>query len=132
MEASLLFFTLERHGATVRGSTRATLQRWQLNIDTQAVECFDIGQRQVSPRSKSLDLRPIAFELANLIVNKSRDPRLQWSTQGYVRIFTGMIIGDGFKQTIEGRRKRLNKELSVHLNPYGWKRTGAWWKHSQQ
>ena len=49
-----LFFTLERHGETVLGSTRAELHNWKINIQDETANCYESGHRQVYPMQPSL------------------------------------------------------------------------------
>jgi hypothetical protein len=94
-------FTIERHGGTVYGSTRAQLQRWVVDLDARTAEAAEIGHRQLRPMSPRLDVKPIAAEIAELIVAGRHDDRLQWSVdRTKVRVLTGVFIPDvGPKQT---------------------------------
>jgi hypothetical protein len=122
-----LTFTIERHGATVLGSTRATLQDWTLDLEKMAASCFEERHRQVRPRQARLDVGPLAEEIASLIVKGKKDPRLKWNDEGSVRVLVGEILPEGSaaKQTLVGRRKRFREALSVSMAGRGWDECGV-------
>ena len=124
-----LGFTIERHGATVLGSTRAELQKWTMDIEQRIVDYCNVGSRQVSPRRAPLDIKPIADEIAQFVIEGKQDSRLRWSGNNRFRISIDKLLGaDSLpKQTFEGRRKRLLKALEENLSPYGWKRRHSLW-----
>jgi hypothetical protein len=121
-----LSFTIERHGGTVQGSSRAELQHWAVDLDQKTATCERTGHRQLSPMARRLDVEPIADKIADKIVNGELDDRLRWLPDGRVRVQMGTICpkGSGFKQTIEGRRRRLRENLIERLKPNGWVHLG--------
>jgi hypothetical protein len=56
----VLSFTIERHGATVLGSTRAELYQWTVNLNLMTASCARSGYRQLAPAAPRLDVKPIA------------------------------------------------------------------------
>ena len=126
-EPPLLSFTLERHGGTVLGSTRAELHYWQVNIETSTATCSSGGHRQLTPMQPKLNVKPLADELVSLILMGQRDDRLKWNTDGSVRLMIGKIIPSDsvVRQTLQGRRKRLNKEVEQLLASHGWRKVKA-------
>lgn len=124
-----LTFTIERHGGTVLGSTRADLQYWVVDLDFREAECQVSGYRQLYPRAAPVDVDPIADELVRLIIRSSQDERLQWSANGSVRVLSGKIFPaySAPKQTLEGRRMRLSGAIWKRLAPNGWQLRGSWW-----
>lgn len=117
-----LSFTIERHGGTVLGSRRAERHRWTLDVDTRTASCERIGHQQLSPMAPQLDVRPLAKQIARLILERRLDERVQWNSDGSVRLCIGMIIPDsGPKQTVEGRRRRFRKALDNELAGSGWR-----------
>ena len=127
----LLMFTIERHGATALGSTRAALQDWIVDIHLGVAEYHVGGYRQLYPRAAAFDVRPVADELSNLVICGSQDERLQWSATGRVRILTGKILPGWSKQTLEGQRKRFLRAMEERLAPHGWSRHGSWWEQKE-
>lgn len=127
----VLTFEIERHGGTALGSTRAEIQIWHVDLDSRQAECQVGGYRQLYPRDAVFDVKPVADELAKLIICGSQDERLQWSATGRVRILTGKIIPAWSKQTLEGRRKRFLKAMEERLAPQGWRRRGSWWERKK-
>ena len=125
----MLAFVIERHGATVMGSSRAELQYWDVNVEQKTTYLQSKGYRQKTTRQSAVDVKPIANKLTELIINGHKDERLQWSPDGRVRILSGKIFPDNAtgKQTLEGRKKRLVKAMEERLTQLGWLREGSWW-----
>src|SRR5262249_6573675 len=82
----VLTFTIERHGGTVLGSTRAELQQWYVDIDHRKATCERIGQRQLHRMARRVDVAPIADEIARLITDGVIDHRIRWLGDGRVRV----------------------------------------------
>ena len=121
----LLTFNLARHGGTVRGSTRAEIQSWTINIETGTASMASSGSRQLQARDQNWDAEPVARELVELIIAEQKsDPRLIWNPQGHARPHIGSIVPVGSKQTREGRSRRLWAALIAELLPHGWLKVG--------
>jgi len=119
-------FTIERHGATVMGSTRADLHRWTVDLEKGVAEYGKWGMRQVRAKQPRLDVNPIAHEIADLIVNHKDDNRLKWYEDGRVTVAIGKIIPDtGPKDTLSARRKRFRRALEERLKEHGWEEIRA-------
>ena len=128
-EPPILSFEIERHGAMLAGgSSRAERQVWHVDVEKAVADTIVVGYVQVEKRSPVFKTGPVAEELAEAIINCRNDPRLQWSKTGKVQVRTDKVLPAGRKQTTEGRRKRLNRDLEKRLAPLGWSRgrTG-WW-----
>ena len=124
----ILSFTIERHGITVVGSSRAEIQKWELNIQDRIATCFGaIGYRQIYPMQSRLNVKPIAEDIANLIASHQNDERLKWYSVDRVQILIGMILTNksACKQTLTNRRKRLRENVRKLLNNLGWKEVRA-------
>lgn len=71
-----------------------------------------------------LDVRPIAERVARRVLAGKDDPALKWLTADrqrvLVRIGTLIPTGSAFKQTLEGRRKRLQAAVRERLEAAGW------------
>ena len=119
-----LTFQIERHGGTVRGSTRATIQRWTVDIEAKSASHDDSGFRQVRQRAKPLNVERLARKVAQLVSDGSSDNRLNWYTEGRVRVRVSKIIpkDDTPQQTLVGRRKRFRAALVKVLQGKGWER----------
>jgi hypothetical protein len=122
-----LSFSIERHGGAVLGSTRAECQRWTVDLEKKSATCERTGHRQLSPMATRVDVEPIADEIADKIVNGEPDDRLRWLGDGSVRVEMAKIFptGSGYKQTVQGRRRRLRDALIERLNPMGWAHLGS-------
>jgi hypothetical protein len=108
----LLSFTIERHGGTVLGSTRAELQTWTLNLEEKTANWAPDSYRQLHPTAPRLDVQPLAEEIFRIMLDHGEDVRLNWNEDGTVRLQIGKIIpDDGYKQTVAGRRRRFRAAL---------------------
>jgi len=122
-DSPILRFSIERHGGIVKGSTRAEIQTWEVNINQKSAECINTGHRQLHPKQQSLDIKGLASEIVDFIINKEKDERLEWKSEASVRVLIGKIIPPdlSFKPTLAGRRIRFRQELKKLLENQGWK-----------
>jgi hypothetical protein len=118
-----LSFVIERHGATVLGSSRADRHQWTLNVKDKTAACWKIGYRQIRPMAPRLYVRPLAEEIVRMILEHKVDDRLKWNDDGTVRVKIGKIIPDNAAtQTVEGRRRRFREAVEDLLGSAGWQR----------
>jgi hypothetical protein len=121
----ILSFTIERHGATVLGSSRAVVQRWTINLDAATADFEGIGARQLRSMNKQLDVQPLAREIAQAIEARADDPRVRWHGDVAHPVLARIIPGEGLpKQTVEGRRRRLREALEREMALLGWTPVG--------
>jgi len=118
----LLTFTVERHGGTLQGSTRAELQRWTVDVGQGKTTCESGGYRQLYGRQAPFDIEALAEDIVTLIVTRQPDDRLRWCADEKVLVLMGMVLPNqsAVKQTLTGRRKRLRAALKEHLAGKGW------------
>jgi hypothetical protein len=116
----VLTFDLERHGAAARGSTRAEIQSWTINMAGSMASVASSGLRQVCPRDPNWDAEAVAQEIAQLIIDEHEDDQLIWNQKGQVRPDFGNIVPGNNKQTREGRSRRFRNALIANLLPHGW------------
>lgn len=123
-----LTFIVERHGGSQFGSTRATLQEWTVDLDAVTVSVDERRYRQLRPQAPRLDVRPIADEIARIIVDGSDDDRLEWSPdRRKVHVLVNAVIPATVRETTTARRRRLRTALDARLEAAGWTpRPGAW------
>ncbi len=121
-QSPILKFTIERHGGTVNGSTRAELQHWELNLDDQTASIVKEGHRQLQTMAPRVSVKTIAEEIVALILSGNEDERILRLDDGSVKVRVSKIFpdGSGFKQTVEGRRKRLVECVRDQLVERGW------------
>jgi len=126
-EPPTLGFSIERHGATTFGSSRAEIQRWHLDLQQLEASYYEKGFRQLYPRSSPLKVEPIAQELAQAMLEGRRHPNLRWCKSGRVRVLSTELLGgfDTPQQTLAGRRRRLRRALLALLEPHGWEAIGS-------
>jgi hypothetical protein len=86
----VLSFMIERHGGTSRGSSRAEIQHWNVNIQNRSATCSTDGHRQLGPMQAGLNLKPLAEEIVGLILKRRTDSRLKWNPDGSVRVVIGL------------------------------------------
>jgi len=115
-----LSFDIERHGGMAKGSSRAEVYAWSVNLETLKADCKRCSHRQIRPKGKSLDVKPLAVEIADLIMSGKQDQRLKWFSDGKVQVLIGIVIPETNKQTTAERRKRFRNALDRELTP-GWK-----------
>jgi hypothetical protein len=122
----ILSFVIERHGGTVCGSSRAELQHWEIDLDQMTAEIIGASRRQMEPMAKGVDVEPIREDIVQKIFAGEEDPRLRWIEPGVVQVVLSRIFPDGsaYKQTVEGRRKRLRDALGAKLECQGWMHQG--------
>ncbi len=102
------------------------VQRWTVDLDRQTATSKQVGYRQLSRMAGRVDVGPIADELAGKIASGEADVRLSWLPDGRVRVEMGKIFpdGSGFRQTVEGHRRRLSRTLIERLSASGWNHLG--------
>ena len=108
----VLSFTIERHGATVLGSTRAELHEWKINMETLTAYFYKGRYRQLMLKSKKLDVKPIAARVCEAVQQgpASKSPLVQkgivvWTGSDNVSIKHGALISGDNQQTIASRRR---------------------------
>jgi hypothetical protein len=123
-----LDFTLERHGPTVLGSSRAPLHEWRLDFETATATCDLGGYRQLSPTAPKVDVKPLVAEAIAAVregpawhCELAKSGLVLWKTDDEVWIMHGRLIpNDGYARTIAGRRRRFRKQLIEQMKADGW------------
>ncbi len=126
-EPPKIVFRIERHGATVMGSSRAEVQEWTIDLEQRTKTAQVVGRRQVRPTQGRLDMQPVAQEIAAAILGSRPDDRLKWDGEDQVRLLIGEVLpaGSAFKETLGGRRKRLRQAVAALIATAGWKMVKA-------
>jgi hypothetical protein len=125
-----LTFSLERHGATVKGSTRAELHHWTVDVEAETARITNRTRRQLYRQSKPLKVEPIAQQVADRIRSGEIHETLRWTDPDTVSININIVIPETTRQTTTSRRKRFYEALDELLQPE-WTRTGTgrWMKY---
>jgi hypothetical protein len=120
-EPPLLSFVIERHGGTVRGSSRAELQEWMVDMNTRTATPFEAGHRQLQPMAPKVDVERLAAEVLQLMIDHAVNDRLRWYPDGAVRVEIGKILpaSNVNKQTLQGRRRRFRQALEELVHQAG-------------
>lgn len=116
-------FEIERHGSMNLGSTRANMQKWEVNINQGEVELISSNEyREKIPRERPVYVKPIAEEIANAVIQRKNHPNLEWKSHNCVKVLIGHLLPQkgSFKTTVESRRKRFRQKLGEMLTPYNW------------
>lgn len=115
-----LYLTLERHGRTVNGSSRAELHQWIVNVESGVAVLSKRGIRQLRPMAKRFDAKAASKEIAALILNRREDSRLNWLKETRVQVILSKVAPSANLQTQTGRNKRLRQALTEELSASGW------------
>lgn len=92
----VMSFRIERHVAMTRGSTRAELQVWRIDIERNSATCVSSRTyRQHAPRTEPVKTAPIAGEIADAIAAGRDDERLIWGRDGKVRVMLAEVLPQG-------------------------------------
>jgi hypothetical protein len=120
-----LYFLLERHGATVLGSTRAEMQRWEINLKDRLAEPEKAGLRQLRKMDSRWPAKTVAEEIARIILNGVPDRRIQKTKNGKIKLISSEVFPPSTnKMTRQYRSRKFYRELMEILEPYGFERTG--------
>ncbi|MCH7727818.1 MAG: hypothetical protein IH991_15260 [Planctomycetes bacterium] len=116
-EPPIIEFSIERHGGTVLGSTRAEIQHWRVNVETVEATCWKKGHRQLRPMAERIYIRPLVEEIVQAILNGQDDDRIDRQDDGSVLVKTCDFFPphSAVKMTLEGRRQRFRKVLAEQL-----------------
>lgn len=119
----ILSFTLERHGGTVLGSSRASLHYWEVDTAQPEARIVNTSVRQLSPKARVMDIEKMANEIATLILNGVDDRRVTWlEDRQRVQVNIGEVIPETNPQTTQGRRKRFRVVLASLMSEANWTR----------
>jgi hypothetical protein len=119
-ESQHLTFKIERHGATVYGSSRAELQHWCVNPITKDAYIAKRGHRQLYTMSKRLDVYALAQDVAKEILAHADSDHLKWYPDGRVKVVVGKVIPETCARTTVSRRARYRQALIALLKALGW------------
>jgi hypothetical protein len=122
----VLTFVIERHSEAGLEGTHMSLQLWTIDLDSATAIPATIGYRQKLARSAPVRVAPLVAEVVRLVVNGLDDRRLTWSIDRQtVDIAVGEIILDeGPKPTVAGRKRRFRVRLRREMAAAGWTKTG--------
>lgn len=123
-----LRFEIERHGATVGGSTRAEMQTWVVDTERRSIDQVRSRVRQLSPSAPRLDVHALAQQcLAAMMAGPEADTTgwLKWVSPSEVKLQISQVIPQTFKQTTADRRRRFSRELTALSEGSGWREASA-------
>jgi hypothetical protein len=121
-----IHFTLERHGALVRGSSYAALHHWVVDPSNRTKWIEGIGKRRLKAAVPRLDVSEMVKRMLDAI--EIKDPALTSVTaDGRVRLEISKFVPDGGpQQTVAQRRKRVRRALNEELHRLGLEATPNW------
>lgn len=115
----VLGFSLERHRATVRGSSRGTVQSWEVDLDTSTAKLVDEKTVQMRPTRPRLDVVRLATRVVDELRGRKDTPWFEWNTdRTQARLLVGRLPGlepSQPQQTLASRRKRFREALLTRL-----------------
>jgi hypothetical protein len=85
-----------------------------------------------------LDVKPLVAKVVSLAGSGADDSFLRWSAdRTRVTVMTGSVIpATGYRQTIEGRRKRFREALREAMKSSGWREVAGTspntWERAEQ
>jgi hypothetical protein len=128
-EPPVLSFRIERHGATVLGSTRAEVQHWRVDLQYSVASCGTESFRQIEQRARGLDVKPIVKHVLEVVAEGSastaelvQNGTILWQSDSVVVVRHGALVpGSGFARTVAGRRKRFRQALAERMALLGWR-----------
>jgi hypothetical protein len=133
-----LCFKIARHGGTVLGSTREPIHHWEVNLEEKTAHQTTTGFRQLhptAPRLSEAEMTAIARRVCDTVQagpgsNLKLDVHLIWIDEAEFRIRPSSLVpADGFRQTVEGRRRRMKVILQREIEANGFVfvgGSGAW------
>lgn len=113
----VLYFDIERHGATVNGSTYVEVQSWAVDVQSGLAEVICTTRRKLHASAPRMDMKAIASEVAEIIRTGADDPRVKHQADGSVMVLTRELLPPSVKQTMEGRRRKFYVSLDAELSP---------------
>lgn len=121
-EPPMLTFDMERHDATVWGSSPVEFQPWVVNVEAGTAEVGRKIPRQMTALDRRIDVKPLVDEIASLILTGEDDARLSWSSDRQsVKVKIGLVIPNvGYQHATTGRRQRFWAALEPALTANGW------------
>ena len=126
-----LYFSIERQGGTVLGSTRAKLQHWVVDITSARAEVRGGSYLQLREAAPRFDVKAAARELASVICTGSDDPRVEQTANGGAKVLINQVLPPAVRQTTDGRRRRFYRDLDAELAPE-FVRSGATYRRAER
>lgn len=119
-KGNCMYFDIERHGATVNGSTRGEVHTWEVNFEDFTARIIKKTHRQLKKMDKAYNPESDVETVIQLILAKKEDDCLQWrKDKKACRVLTKKIIHSNFVQTQTARAKRFKILLSSRLDVLG-------------
>ena len=72
-----LRFRVERHGATVKGSTRAEVHQWEVDLDRSVARMVSAVPRQLRPMDVRMNVGSMAEDMAMVVAGGDEDVRIK-------------------------------------------------------
>lgn len=122
----MMSFVIERHGGLTCGSTRAEVQHWAVNLDTNEATISKESYRQVQTMAPRAPVKATADEITQLILGRMPDSRLQWRNDDSVSVLLHKIYpkDSGSHRTVTERRNRFRRYVEEALAKHDWYRVG--------
>jgi hypothetical protein len=117
-----LEFNIERHGGAARGSSRAEMQHWTIDLKERIASWEGLGFRQIEPTADRFFSQPLVEEVVQAILANKPHKWIEWNDDGSVFAKTAEVfpVRSAKKETLSGRRKSFREKLEVRLKIEGW------------
>ena len=125
-EDALIRFSIERHGALVRGSSYASLHHWVIDPMNRTRWIEKVTSRRLVPTVSHIDTESAVKSILDEIENGA--VRLISENGKVIRkVNIAMLVPDeGARQTIADRRRRLRRALDSELRKIGLSVSERW------
>jgi len=119
-----LSFAIERH--IVRGTNRTVLEHWLVDLHCNTATVTTTEERILHPLSLRLSVEEAAEEIAQAILDGSKDDRIRWENDGTACVVASWMFPKDclFVHTLGTRRRKLFKCVSAVLAEHGWRECG--------
>ncbi|MDX5327519.1 MAG: hypothetical protein LPK06_01845 [Marinobacter sp.] len=116
----LLLFTLERHGGTVNGSSRAELHRWEVDVERWQASILSKGRRQLTKQDKRYNPAPDVEAICTAVRSRANADGLVYRDDGSVKVIVKDIVEARNNQTLAARRRRFRELLQNRMSEIGY------------
>lgn len=113
-EDGSIYFDLERHGRTVRGSVYADVHHWVVDLDAGTAWIVGTTPRLIGKRSESLDTSAVVQAILDALKNEAA-PIVGRMKDGRLRINIRAVVPEGPRETTLGRHRRIRSALNDAL-----------------
>lgn len=121
-----IYFALERHGGTVRGSANAEVHHWVVDPIARTRWIERTTRRRLAPPASRMNTDEVVSRMLVAIRDRTQGVIVVMA-DGRLRLEIDQFVpGDGPRQTVAQRRKRVRTALNDELSKIGLVVTQRW------